>query len=148
MGGKEGGFLWGGGRMRSEKKLFYGWFIVGAAFLVLFAINGGIINTFGVFLKPVSESMGWTRTRFASILGLGALGMALGSPFAGKVIDVFGVRKTMVFGVVLCGTGLALTGGATEMWHFLVLFFIVGIGFSASSMLPASVVIANWFNQK
>ena len=132
--------------MRSEKKLFYGWFIVGAAFLVLFAINGGIINTFGVFLKPVSEDMGWTRTLFTGILGLGALGMALGSPFAGKVIDKFGVRKTMAFGVVLCGAGLALTGGATEMWHFIVLFFIVGIGFSASSMLPASVVIANWFN--
>lgn len=134
--------------MRSKKKLFYGWFIVGAGFLVLFAINGGIINTFGVFFKPVCESMGWSFTLFASILGLGALGMAIGSPFAGKAIDVFGVRKTMVFGVVLCGVGMALTGGATEIWHFIVLFFIVGIGFSAASMLPASVVIANWFDRR
>jgi len=134
--------------MSDKQKLFYGWLVVGASFTILFAINGGIINTFGVFFKPVCESMGWTRTRFATILGLGALGMAIGSPFAGKVIDVIGVRKTMVFGVVLTGVGLALAGAATELWQFIVLFFIVGIGFSASSMLPASVVIANWFNQK
>jgi MFS family permease len=82
------------------------------------------------------------------VLGIGALGMAIGSPFAGRLIDRFGARRTMVAGVILCGTGLTIASNATQIWHFYLLFIAIGIGLSTSSMLPASVVIANWFQQK
>ncbi len=134
--------------MENKKKLFYGWFIVAASFVILFAINGAIINTFGVFVKPVSESMGWSRTKFSIVLGVGALGMAIGSPFAGRMMDRFGARKTMVLGCILCGSGMALAGGATSVVHFYILFIAVGLGLAAASMLPASLVIANWFDRQ
>jgi len=134
--------------MGKNKGIFYGWFIVGASFIVLFAINGAIINTFGVFLKPVSEGMGWSRTTFSFILAVGAVGMAIGSPFAGKLVDSFGARKTMTAGGVLCGLGLALAGGATTKIHFYILFTIVGVGLALTTMIPASIIIANWFERK
>ena len=134
--------------MKSIKKPFYGWFIVITSFTILFAINGGIINTFGVFLNPISEDMGWSLTTVSIILGVGALGMAIGSPFAGKMIDRFGARTTMFIGVILSGMGITFASAATEAWHFYALFTVIGVGLSTSSMLPASVVIANWFNRK
>lgn len=134
--------------MERPREIFYGWFIVAASFAILFAIHGAIINTFGVFVKPVSESMGWGRATFSVALGIGALAMAFGAPFVGRMIDTLGAKKTMLAGCALCGAGTALLGGARELWHFYVLFTVVGLGLSAATMVPVSVVVANWFDQK
>ncbi len=128
--------------------IFYGWFVVVAGFTILFALHGIIINTFGVFFKPVTESMGWGRTTYSVALGIGAIAMAVGSPFVGRMMDTLGARKTMTAGCLLCGAGLVLLGGATELWHFYFLFVVVGLGLAAGTTIPISMVIANWFNRR
>ena len=42
-------------------KLFYGWVIVGVG-MVVSCIGMGAICRSGVFLQPISEAMGWSRT--------------------------------------------------------------------------------------
>jgi MFS family permease len=128
---------------------FYGWYIVAAGFTILFSLHGVIINTFGVFLKPVSDSMGWEgRTAMSAALGIGAITMAVGSPFVGRCLDTFGARKTMVTGCVLCGAGIGFVGGATETWQIYLLFAVVGVGLAAATSIPVSLLIANWFTRK
>ncbi len=134
--------------MKRPNKVFFGWFIVAASFLVVFSLNGVIINTFGVFFKPVSESMGWSRATFSATLAIGALAMAAGAPFVGRMIDTIGASKTMLAGCLLCGGGMAALGAATRLEHFYILFAIVGLGLSASTMIPVSLLIANWFVRK
>jgi hypothetical protein len=46
--------------MNSNQKIFYGWWIVVGAFFLNFAGIGIIMNTMGVFIKPVVESLGFT----------------------------------------------------------------------------------------
>jgi len=142
------GFGFSRGSMERQKRFFYGWFVVAVGFLILFALWGVIINTFGVFLKPVSESMGWDRMTYSLLLGLGAMAMAVASPFVGKILDLFGVRKTMLIGAVSTGLGVALLGAAQTLWHFNVLFIFIGAGLGATTAVPVSLVIANWFVQK
>ncbi len=134
--------------MKRTNGIFYGWFIVLASWLILFSLWGSIVNTFGVFLKPVTESLGWTRAAYSVALGMGALAMALGAPFVGKMLDTIGARKTMLIGAVLCGIGVILLSRATQLWHLYILFTVVGLGLSASTSIPASFVVANWFDRK
>jgi len=131
--------------MKSSTRIFYGWYIVAAGFTILFSLHGVIINTFGVFLKPVSESMGWGRVAMPVALGIGALAMAAGSPFVGKLLDTVGARKTMVAGCLLCGIGIGLVGGAQTTWQIYALFTIVGLGLAAATSVPVSLLVANWF---
>ncbi len=42
-------------------RIFYGWFIVIAAFTVA-AIGNGLQYSFGVFLKPLSQEFEWSRS--------------------------------------------------------------------------------------
>jgi MFS family permease len=137
-----------GQEMKPINKPFYGWFIAAAGFIILFSLHGVIINTFGVFLKPVSEDMGWSRVGMPVALGIGAIAMAIGSPFVGKFLDTLGARRTMITGCLLCGGGMALIGGTTESWQIYVLFAVVGLGLAAATSVPVSLLIANWFNQK
>ncbi|RJP66768.1 MAG: MFS transporter [Candidatus Abyssobacteria bacterium SURF_17] len=134
--------------MNSSSRIFYGWFVVLACFLVLFSLHGVIINTFGVFFKPVSESMGWSRATFSLALAIGAIAMAFGAPFVGKMLDSFGAAKTMLVGALLCGIGMGLLGSATNLLQFYVLFAVVGLGLSASTSIPVSLLIANWFERR
>jgi MFS family permease len=92
--------------------------------------------------------MGWSRATFAGALGIGALAMALGAPFVGRLLDKIGASKTMLVGALLCGAGMGLLGGATKLSHFYALFAIVGLGLSASTSIPVSLLIANWFERR
>ena len=47
-----------------KKPAFYGWWIVAGCFLLTFTGIGISINSIGVFLKPVTESLGFDRGRF------------------------------------------------------------------------------------
>jgi len=143
-------FLFKGGifPVKYMNKVFYGWFVVAACFVILFSLHGVIINTFGVFVKPVSEGMGWGRGEFSMALAAGALAMAFGAPFVGRMIDRFGAPKTMLSGCLCCGLGMVVLCWATMIWHFYLLFILIGLGLSAATTIPVSLVIANWFNQK
>ncbi|HOR33161.1 MAG TPA: hypothetical protein PK391_12200, partial [Syntrophales bacterium] len=61
------------GPMQSQQKIFYGWWIVVGAFFLNFAGIGIIMNSMGVFVKPVSESMGFTRGGFTLYFTIAAL---------------------------------------------------------------------------
>ena len=46
-------------------RLFYGHYIVGGCFVILLFCWGMVLNTFPVFLAPVTQDMNWTRASLA-----------------------------------------------------------------------------------
>ena len=47
-------------RTSRKQGLYYGWYIVGASFLILFS-NSGLMYSFGVVFKPIVTEFGWGR---------------------------------------------------------------------------------------
>ncbi|MEK7363159.1 MAG: MFS transporter, partial [candidate division NC10 bacterium] len=60
------------------RKLFYGWVVLGAAFLII-TMAIGTLFALGVFLKPIEEGMGWSRGAISSVALLNWLIVGLGS---------------------------------------------------------------------
>src|SRR5262245_48169620 len=83
------------GAAQMSKKIDAIWWIVVAAGMIL-AINMGIRQTFGLFLKPITTDLHVNRQTFAFSIALLNLLWGAGSPFAGALSDKFGAR-----GVVL-----------------------------------------------
>ncbi len=69
-----------GKHTKSGQKIFYGWWIVVGAFLLNFVGIGIIMNTMGVFNKPVAESLGFTRGGFTLYFTIAALSMMVMAP--------------------------------------------------------------------
>jgi hypothetical protein len=44
-----------------KREIFYGWYVVGAG-IVVTCIGVGAMLALSVFLRPISEAMGWSRT--------------------------------------------------------------------------------------
>ncbi len=87
--------------------VFYGWWIVGAAFLSLIVGIGPIVGlTFGVFLKPLAEEFGWSRGQAAQGVSLALLGFTLTQPFIGRLIGRYGAKRIILSSALLFGFGL------------------------------------------
>ncbi|RZK98628.1 MAG: MFS transporter, partial [Rubrivivax sp.] len=67
------------------------------------------ILSLGVFIKPLGDAFGWGRGEISLALTILSFAMALALPFAGRLIDVFGVRGPLVGSLLLYGVGVAAT---------------------------------------
>ena len=90
-------------------KLFYGWIIVGAG-IVVTCVGFGAMLSLSIFLQPMSEAMGWSRTGISTAALLNWLCMGVGTFLWGALSDRIGTRV-----VVLCGGALREYFGARIM---------------------------------
>ncbi len=134
---------------RSRLRIFYGWWIVLAAFLNLFFAVGILFYGFPVFYPSMIQSLGFTRTQLTTGFLLGFVVGAL--PFgllAGALIDRLGARKVIWAGVWLVGLSMILMGSMTRLWQFYLLCVMEVIGYTLAGPIPNQVLIANWFQRK
>ena len=80
--------------------IFYGWYVLGAAFLV-YALGHGLMFSFAVFLKPLSETFQWSRSLIAGSFMIFMTCRALSSILMGGLTDRFGARAVVAAGGVL-----------------------------------------------
>ena len=121
-----------------------GWAIVGALFATLFLIWGPI-NASGVFFIPVVEHFGWSRGFFSLLVAAAPLAAGLSSPAVGWLIDRRGARQVMIAGASLVALSFAALSRANSAAEFLAVFVVLGVGITASTVIPAALVITNWF---
>src|SRR2546427_684526 len=112
-------------------KLFYGWVIVGAG-IVVTCIGVGAMLSLAIFLQPMSEAMGWSRTGISTAALLNWLCMGVGSFLWGALSDRFGTRAVVLLGGVLLGLGLGTASQAARLGQFQLVFGVV-VGLAAGS---------------
>src|SRR5256886_8349000 len=128
----------------SQRGLFYGWVVLAAAATIV-AVGQGSLFALGVFLKPLEDSMRWSRSTISLVALTNWIAMGLGSFFWGALSDRLGSRGVTVAGGVLLGTGLVLSSQATALWQLNVTFG-VAVGFAAGAFLaPLSATATKWF---
>src|SRR5688572_6292285 len=127
-------------------KIFYGWVIVGAA-MVVTCVGFGAMFSLGVFLQPMAEAMGWSRTGISTAALLNFLCMGVGGFFWGALSDRFGTRVAVLSGGGLLGLGLVLASQVTSLGQFQLVFGVI-VGFAAASFFtPLTATTTRWFTQ-
>ncbi|MBM3946204.1 MAG: MFS transporter, partial [SAR202 cluster bacterium] len=131
-----------------RKRVFYGWWIVGAGSLSMFV--GGLHNQgFSVFFIPISESLHLSRTATSFIFAAARLEGGLEAPIAGKLIDRFGARAMLMLGATVAGLGYILLGlFARDFWSFFLIYTLVlSTGFSAGFFSAIMAAYNTWFRR-
>lgn len=96
-------------------------------------VSFGASASFGVFLQPMSEALGWGREVFALSMALQLLVWGLAQPVAGIFADRHGAAGTLAAGAVVAGIGFVLRAIATDPTLFVLAGAVVGIGVGACS---------------
>ncbi len=129
-------------------KLFYGWRVAGACFLNLFAIVGIMYYSFPVFYSPLIQEFGWSRAQVTA--GFAVSIVVIGPLFgisAGILIDRFGPKKILLFGLFAAGAAFAGYGFMSALWMFYLLYFMQTAGYVTAGPIPNQVLISRWFDR-
>lgn len=70
------------------------------------------------------------------------------SPFIGKIIDRYGVKRPIIVGAIVSGLGFVILNMMSTLWHFYVGWALVGIGTAALGPIPATTIVSNWFETR
>jgi len=123
------------------------WQIVGTLFVTLF-LTWGPVNAGGVFFLPVVKHFGWSRAWFSALSSAAPLAAGLSSPLLGSLLDRIGARPVMIAGAAMVGAGYVALSRANSAAAFLAIFILMGIGITASTIIPTALVITNRFRTR
>ena len=128
--------------------IFYGWIIVAATFLIALVTVGGR-SAFGVFVVPMSEEFGWSRSTISLAAALGFLVNGLSQPFMGRLFDTLGGRKVILASLAVFGVTTVLLATTFHIAFLIVVFgVLMSIAWSGSSLTTTSALLSRWFQRK
>jgi MFS family permease len=129
----------------ARMRFFYGWVIVGVAFITM-AVAVNARTAFSLLFPPVVDEFGWSRGATAGAFSFGFLVSAFLSPLLGKLMDRFGPRVVIELGVALMGLGLLLASLVAHPWQlYLTLGVLVGGGGVCLGYTGMGLFLPNWF---
>jgi MFS family permease len=125
--------------------IFHGWFIV-AAGMVSYAVGYGARYSFAVVFPYLLDEFRWPRDTTAAMLTAHMIVYGIAAPFAGRLVEGLGPRRTLVTGTILLSLGLAGSSLGSEPWHFYLGFgLLCGTGLCLVGSVPFVTVLRNWF---
>lgn len=124
----------------------YGWVIVGAGALMGCVAIGSLFSL-AVFLQPMSDATGWSRTGIAGAMTIDFLVMGVAAFGWGMLTDRFGPRIVVLSGAILLGLGLALASRATSLLEFQIIYGVV-VGVAVGAVFaPMIATVTGWFDK-
>ncbi|WP_321807845.1 MFS transporter [Burkholderia sp. BCC1993] len=125
-------------------RVFYGWYVVAAAFAVTF-VGFGSAYTFSTFVEALQRDFAASRGQISLVFSLaGFLYFGFGI-VSGPLADRFGSRPLAVTGMLLTAAGLAAAGAAHTLLQVYVAYGLgVGLGVGCA-YVPAVGAVQRWF---
>jgi len=117
-------------------------FVLVCATAIVF-LSYGSRQSFGVYLRPMSESFGWGRESLSLVFGTQALIYGLSAPFVGAIADRWGAIKVLTAAGLLYSSGILLMANqVTPTGMLLSAGLLGGIG-SAGCALSLVLSVAS-----
>jgi MFS family permease len=116
------------------------------AFLALFSLVGFATYGLPFFYDFFVKDLGWTRAEVTS--GNAFSRLVVGPVFgylAGWIVDRFGPRRLMLFGILIAGAALVGLGAVSTMGFFYFCYLLNALGYVCGGPLPNQVLLSRWF---
>jgi MFS family permease len=105
------------------RRIFYGWYLVGAATGLQFLQAGLMMQSFGAYVAVLGPALGW-------------------------MLDRFGPRRFVRAGVVMFGLGLIGLSRVDTLPQFYAAFALIALGVSCCGFFPLNVAVIHWFERR
>lgn len=129
----------------TPRQVFYGWYIASVAVLAYFFTNGLSIwvpqNLFPRFMEDFNATAGDVSFTTGTTLLLSAWL----APFAGAMIDRYGVVRVMRAGLIVMAVSFVLYPFVQSLAQLYVLHGFLAVGLIMAGLMPNVVLLSNWF---
>ncbi|MEM6438478.1 MAG: MFS transporter [Pseudomonadota bacterium] len=121
------------------------------AVALCFAMNmlaRGLGESFALFLLPVTQELGWSRSAFSSVYAVYMVTTGVCGILAGALFDRFGARAVYAPALTMFGAGLLIASEMTSLWQAVLgLGLLGGAGIAGTGMAIGAGLIARWFRR-
>ena len=135
-------------RLARRTPFFYGWVVLYGASAAQFASNAAASLTMSVFIYPISQDLGWSRTLIAGAASVGGLVATVQSPLIGWLTDRYGIRVVLASSVLALGLSVMFLSWATAPLAFYIAYGIARSMFSSPIKIGSSVAVSRWFIER
>ena len=133
--------------VRTSRRFFFGWYIVGAGSVNQFIAGALLNNAFGAYNAALVNEFGWSRGAVALGFSLSRLESGILGPLQGWMIDRYGPRRIMQIGTVIFALGFLLFSQLNSLATFYIYFMVMAVGASLSGFMAITVAVVNWFDR-
>jgi len=134
--------------MEKNQKIFWGWYIVSGAFLVM-AMNYGSRYCFGVFLKPMAAEFGLSRSVISMAATINMVVYSFCAIFVGRMLDRIAPRWIITAGALISCCGYMMTSFVkTSLGLYVSYGLMVGWGAAGMGVVACSSSVGKWFVKK
>ena len=130
------------------RRIFYGWWIVGACFVISLYGGGVVFYGFTTIFEPIAAEFGWSYAQISLAASLRGLESGILAPLVGLLVDRLGPRKLLLSGAIITSLGLMLLSRTNSLGMFYGAFVVVAIGMSTCSSTVLMTAVAHWFRKK
>jgi predicted MFS family arabinose efflux permease len=131
-------------RVAPGPPVFYGWVVLMASVAII-AVGTGTIFSLAVFLRPLEEDFGWTRSLISGVALVNWVIFGVGSFIAGVISDRIGARRVVAVGAALLGAALVASSQIRTAAQLYVAFGVIGALGASAFYVPLSATATRWF---
>ncbi|MET0530794.1 MAG: MFS transporter [Microvirga sp.] len=132
----------------ARRNIHYGWVVAGVTFLTML-VTAGAVGAPGVLILPLQQEFGWATAEISGALAVRLLLFGLMGPFASALMNRYGVRRIVLFGLSLIAVGLLLSLAMTHVWQLILLWgVVVGFGTGLMALVLGATVATRWFSER
>lgn len=131
-----------------KPNIFYGWWVVVGTALLLAVLGPAAVAVANIYQSPIVTQYGITNSQFAIsnslVLGVGVFL----SPLVSKRLSGDNFKRNYIIGLIIYALAYVGYGLTTDRFVFYFLSLFVGFGSLSTTIIPASILISNWFVEK
>jgi OFA family oxalate/formate antiporter-like MFS transporter len=135
-------------KIAARLPFFYGWGIVYAAGSAFLVRNAAASLTLSVFIVPMSDELGWSRTLIAGAASAAGIASLIIAPLTGWLVDRFGARILLISSVLVLGFSTMSLRWATVPIAFYLSYGIGRLIFNSFVNIAGSTVVNQWFIER
>jgi MFS family permease len=132
-------------RARRRPRSRRGWRLVATLAVAETTAYGVLAYAFGVFLLPMQQELGWSRTALTGAYSLAIVLSGVAAIPVGRWLDRHGARALMTAGSVAATVLVLAWARVTDLGAYYAVWAGIGVVMAAVLYEPAFVVIATWF---
>lgn len=132
----------------TPRGVHYGWIVVAVSFVAML-VAAGTRSAPSVLIVPWESEFGWSPATISFAIAVQLMLFGLVGPFSAGFIDRFGLRRTMVGGLAMMATGMAILPFVNAAWQLQpILGVFLGLTTGALAMVMAALVANRWFIER
>lgn len=130
-----------------SRRFYYGWLIVAAAGGAEFANAASAISVLTVFVNPMTQEFGWSRTQVSAATSIGAILGAAVAPLTGQLVDRIGSRFLLAAGCMAVGLACLYLSAVHTLLGFYLAFSLSRMADQGAIKIAASPAVGKWFRR-